>query len=190
MRSTRNHLRDRSLAGVVAAVLLVGACTESGTDVRSVAPTGSLTPASSAEASDSTGGGGYSRGDYASEAPASAEPSSAGAEAQVVNAASGAVGAYLTGKNGRTLYTFKPDSANTSTCTGGCASTWPPFTAGPTDTFSAGSGVSGKLTTFARPDGALQVAYNDVPLYYFSNDKAAGDTNGQGIGGKWFVAAP
>jgi predicted lipoprotein with Yx(FWY)xxD motif len=166
MRSTRSHHRAGGLAAIVAAILLVGACTESGADVRSAAPTGSLTPASSAEAS------------------------AANAEAYVINAASGAVGAYLTGADGRTLYTFKPDSADTSTCTGGCASTWPPFTVGAGGSLTAGSGVSGKLTTFTRADGTMQVAYNGAPLYSFKNDIAAGDTNGQGIGGQWFVAAP
>ncbi len=45
-------------------------------------------------------------------------------------------------------------------------------------------------TTFARPDGTMQVAYNGRPLYYFKNDAIAGDTNGQGIVGNWYVAAP
>ena len=191
MRSTPNVPHVGRLAALVGAILLVAACTEAGSDVRSPAPTGSLTPATSAEASASSGGGGgYSRGDYGSEASASAKAPSGGAESYVVNAASGSVGAYLTGKDGRTLYTFKPDSSNTSTCTGGCAGSWPPFVVDDGDTLTAGAGVSGKLTTFARPDGSMQVAYNGAPLYYFASDAKAGDTNGQGAGGKWFVAAP
>jgi predicted lipoprotein with Yx(FWY)xxD motif len=133
--------------------------------------------------------GGYSRGDYGTETSPEAS-ATGGAEAHVVQAASGAVGAYLTGEDGRTLYTFKQDSQNTSTCTGGCTGSWPPFVVGAADTLTAGSGVGGKLTAFARPDGTLQVAYNGAPLYYFKNDAKAGDTNGQGIGGNWFVAAP
>lgn len=186
MRSILNHLRIGRLAGLAAAILLVAACTEAGQDVRSAAPTGSLAPAASASAS--TGAGGYSRGDYGTEA--SAEPSSGGAQAYMVNASSGSVGPYLTAAGGRTLYTFKADSANTSTCTGSCAQTWPPFVVATTDTLTAGSGVTGTLTTFARPDGAMQVAYNGAPLYYFKSDTTAGDTNGQGVGGSWFVAAP
>jgi predicted lipoprotein with Yx(FWY)xxD motif len=53
---------------------------------------------------------------------------------------------------------------------------------------TAGSGVTGTLTSFARPDGTKQVAYNGMPLYYFIADKKAGDTVGQGKGGIWFVA--
>jgi predicted lipoprotein with Yx(FWY)xxD motif len=36
----------------------------------------------------------------------------------------------------------------------------------------------------------MQVTYKGAPLYYFSNDTKAGDTNGQGTAGVWFVAAP
>jgi predicted lipoprotein with Yx(FWY)xxD motif/predicted small secreted protein len=186
MRSIPNHPRIGRLAALTAAILLVAACTGAGQDVRSAAPAGSLTPAASASAS--TDGGGYSRGDYGTQAPA--EASSATAEDYVVNASSGPVGAYLTGKDGLTLYTFKADGANTSTCTGGCAETWQPFVVTAADTLKAGSGVTGTLTTFARPDGSMQVAYNGAPLYSFKSDTKAGDTNGQGIGGSWFVAAP
>ena len=50
--------------------------------------------------------------------------------------------------------------------------------------------MNGKLTTFARKDGSMQVAYNGSPLYYYAADKAAGDTNGQGVGDVWFIAQP
>ncbi len=36
----------------------------------------------------------------------------------------------------------------------------------------------------------MQVAINGMPLYYYKADSAAGDTTGQGVGGKWFVASP
>ena len=102
----------------------------------------------------------------------------------------GAVGAFLTGKDGKTLYVFTPDSANKSTCTDQCATNWPPFTVPAGTTPKADSGVTGTLTTFARADGTQQVAINGLPLYYFAKDTKAGDTNGQGVGGKWFVATP
>jgi predicted lipoprotein with Yx(FWY)xxD motif len=194
MRSIPNHPHLGRLAALFGVLVLVAACTEAGSsDVRSSVPTGSLTVPTSAGPSDSSsGGGGYTRGDYGTAASPSAAASAAssGAETYVVDAASGAVGAYLTGEDGRTLYTFKPDSANTSTCTGDCAGAWPPFVVTAGDTITAGSGVSGTLATFVRPDGSLQLAYNGAPLYYFANDAKAGDTNGQGVGGKWFVAAP
>jgi hypothetical protein len=36
----------------------------------------------------------------------------------------------------------------------------------------------------------MQVTIDGHPLYTFSGDTAAGDTNGEGIGGVWFVASP
>jgi predicted lipoprotein with Yx(FWY)xxD motif len=50
--------------------------------------------------------------------------------------------------------------------------------------------VGGSFGTTARTDGATQVTYNGAPLYYFAGDGKAGDTNGQGLNGVWFVAAP
>ncbi|MBI3748964.1 MAG: hypothetical protein HY262_08995 [Chloroflexi bacterium] len=58
MRSTEPQRRAGWLVALVGVVALLAACTDDGTrnDVRSPAPTGSLTPASSAEASPSAGG--------------------------------------------------------------------------------------------------------------------------------------
>ena len=191
----------RPFAGLAGLLLIVSACTGSGgtSTAPSIAtsplvstlasPIGSTAVASAAApAGGRYGGGGDAYGSPAASGPAAS--AAAGGETYEVTAATGAVGSYLTGEGGKTLYTFKPDSANTSTCTDGCATAWPPFTASANDTLKAGTGVSGKLTTFARPDGTMQVAYNGAPLYYFSGDAKAGETNGQGVGGKWFVAAP
>ena len=52
----------------------------------------------------------------------------------------------------------------------------------------AGAGASGTIATITRTDGKKQVTYNGAPLYYFAADAAAGDTKGQGLNGKWFVA--
>lgn len=174
MRSTRNTSRIRLLAALGGLVLVVAACSNSG--AASSAP--SAQPSTAASAASSV----------AASAVAAASPG--GGEAYVVAVANGAVGAYLTGEGSKTLYTFAPDSANTSTCTDACATKWPPFTIAADDTLKPDPGVTGKLSTFARPDGTLQVALDGAPLYYFAADTKAGDTTGQGLSGKWFVASP
>ena len=125
----------------------------------------------------------------ASSAPSAAVSPAGGVEVTVA-VATGKDGAYLTGKDGRTLYTFTPDSASKSTCVDSCATTWPPFTIASGGAPKAGGSVTGTLTTFARADGTMQVAYNGSPLYYYAADTKAGDTTGQGLGGKWFIASP
>ena len=112
------------------------------------------------------------------------------AETYEVKVATGAPGRFLTGEDGKTLYTFKNDTAGKSTCTADCATAWPPFTVESKDQLKAGSGVTGALDVIARDDGTMQVTYKGAPLYYYSGDKKAGDTNGQGLLGKWFVANP
>jgi predicted lipoprotein with Yx(FWY)xxD motif len=46
------------------------------------------------------------------------------------------------------------------------------------------------LGTVERDDGTTQVTYNDLPLYYFSGDQAAGDLEGQGLNDVWWVLSP
>ena len=91
----------------------------------------------------------------------------------------------LTNANGRTLYLFAPDTAETSACTGACAGYWPPVTGSP----EAGPGVTGKLGTIKRPGGATQATYNGHPLYTYIGDSAAGQARGNKLdlnGGYWY----
>jgi predicted lipoprotein with Yx(FWY)xxD motif len=88
-----------------------------------------------------------------------------------------------------TLYTRKSDPPGGSSCTGGCATTWPPLQAS-SSSLTAPSGVSGKLDVFTRDDGSKQVTYNGMALYHYAQDSAPGDTKGQGVGGVWFVVTP
>jgi predicted lipoprotein with Yx(FWY)xxD motif len=82
------------------------------------------------------------------------------------------LGQYLADPNGKPLYTYAPDTDNTSNCTGTCLTTWPPYLATATTALPSG------ITTFKRSDtGAMQYAYNGMPLYYFT-----GDSNGQVTG--------
>jgi len=90
----------------------------------------------------------------------------------------------LTTAAGFTLYWFVPDTSTTSKCTGSCATYWPPVK-GPA---TAGSGVTGTLSTITRPDGSTQATYDGHPLYTYAGDTAPGQANGNGknlSGGVW-----
>jgi predicted lipoprotein with Yx(FWY)xxD motif len=93
----------------------------------------------------------------------------------------------LVNSAGLTLYTLAKDSPGHSTCTGSCASIWPPLTLSSSQGSPvAGPGVSG-LGTLTRPDGTVQVTYQGMPLYTYTGDHAPGDANGEGVGGVWHV---
>ena len=112
--------------------------------------------------------------------------------AAVVTTHSSPIGTYLTDAQGRTLYLFVADTGDTSTCTGGCATAWPPLTTTGTPTGS-GQVNAAWLGTTVRDDGTTQVTYAGHPLYYFARDTSAGAMMGQGsngAGAKWWVVAP
>ena len=86
--------------------------------------------------------------------PSAGGASSASSAGSVtVGTASSNLGTFLTGPNGKTLYTHAGDSTNTSTCSGGCLTAWPALTVASGQHPTAGSGVTGTLGTFSRSDG-------------------------------------
>lgn len=117
----------------------------------------------------------------------SAAPSAA-AGLTIGSTTNATLGDYLTGLNGMTLYVYTKDTADTSTCSGTCATNWPPLTVASGATVTGPSAATMGFATITRADGTTQVTYNHMPLYYFAGDSAAGDTNGQGKGGVWSVA--
>lgn len=98
------------------------------------------------------------------------------------------VGPTLTDGRGMTLYVFTRDLPGKSVCGGMCIVNWPAFYA---DKPEVGAGlVASDFTTIMRDDGSKQTAFRGQPLYYYAKDKAAGDVNGQGVNGVWYVADP
>jgi predicted lipoprotein with Yx(FWY)xxD motif len=101
-----------------------------------------------------------------------------------VATASTFIGTVMT-SGGFTLYRFTKDRAvpPTSTCTGQCASTWPPIGADAQPTLD---GVDAKLIgTAIRPDGTKQLTVDGWPVYRYIKDMLPGTVNGQGIDGVW-----
>ena len=177
---TRSIAAGRASFALAAAGLLLAACsgTSSSGSAASSAPPSSA-PASSAPVSPSSAAA-VSTGSTA------ASSSTAGGAAAVATT-NGALGVYLVDGQGRTLYMFDADTEEgKSACYGGCATAWPPLTTTGAPTAS-GSAAGGKLKTITRTDGSKQVVYGEYPLYYFDKDTAAGQTDGQAVGGTWWV---
>jgi predicted lipoprotein with Yx(FWY)xxD motif len=163
-------MRSRALmtAAIVSLAGLAAACSGAAT----AAPASSPSPAPAASV-------------------AASAPAAAGGPV-VMTATVGTVGTLVVASsNGMTVYTFDKDVANsgTSACTGGCIAKWPALTVPAGSTPTGASGVTGKLGTITRADDStLQVTYNGKPLYFFTGDKAAGDSNGIYTG--WSAVKP
>jgi predicted lipoprotein with Yx(FWY)xxD motif len=87
---------------------------------------------------------------------------------------------------------FTGDKRNKSSCSGSCATNWPPLTTSGKPVAGAGAKAS-LLGRTMRSDGRMQVTYNRHPLYRFAQDSRAGQTNGEGInafGGHWYAVSP
>lgn len=96
------------------------------------------------------------------------------------------LGRIVVDGTGLTVYMFDTDTkgAGTSACTGTCLVNWPPVTS---DAQPKLDGVTGTIGLIPSGDGAQQITLDGWPLYYYAGDKAAGDVNGQGVGGVWWV---
>ena len=86
------------------------------------------------------------------------------------------------------FYYFTKDTAEKSNCSGACANIWPAFF---TENIIVSSPLQkadfGEITSGG---GAKQITYKGQPLYYYSGDANAGDTNGNGFNGLWFLVKP
>ncbi len=93
-----------------------------------------------------------------------------------------AASAMETAENGMTLYTFDNDAGGMSACYDDCAANWPPYLG------EAGATMAEEgWTLVERTDATMQWAYDGKPVYFFAGDAAAGDMNGDGVGGVWHV---
>lgn len=112
--------------------------------------------------------------------PTSTEP----AGEPLVELADSSLGDVLI-SNGFTLYLFTPDPPAETTCLDACAALWPPLEGdGAVD---VGEGLdSSRFALISRPDGTMQVTFDDKPLYFYAPD-TPGSADGQGIGDVWFV---
>jgi predicted lipoprotein with Yx(FWY)xxD motif len=172
--TSKNRLAG--LAALAGAALLVAACSNAGSGATTGATGVPATQASTVAP--------------ATEAPGSAAPSAAAMTDTINVATDSSGGQFIVATNGMPLYLFTPDGDDMSTCKDTCAANWPAYTVADGVTPTAGAGVTGTVGTFKRDDGTMQVTINKQPLYFFANDKAPGDTNGQGLNEVWYLVQP
>lgn len=163
VRSDQRHGRWSVVVPVAALLVLAGCSSSGGSDdgtPSQQAPSESTSPG---EAAATDGGG------------------------AAVGLGSTSLGDVLVDADGLTLYMYDNDTQGSdSTCYDQCASAWPPL-------LTEGDPVPGDgldaamLGTAERTDGTTQVTYGGWPLYYWAQDTTAGDVNGQGVNGVWWV---
>lgn len=125
----------------------------------------------------------------AASSPVVSSPAATTAGAELKTATS-SLGEIVVDSKGMSLYYFTKDTKDSgkSACEGQCLVAWPPlFTTSGSPTVD---GVTGKIGTITTPEGKKQVTINGMPVYYFANDKAAGDVLGQGVNSVWYVINP
>ncbi|MDN5913979.1 MAG: hypothetical protein L0I76_02485 [Pseudonocardia sp.] len=104
------------------------------------------------------------------------------------------LGPVLVTNKGYALYMFPPDGRRRVTCTGDCATAWPPLTVPAGTAVSAGPEARAELLgTAPNPDGGRVATYDGWPLYTYLGDSDPLRATGHGVdadGGYWYVMRP
>jgi len=99
-------------------------------------------------------------------------------------------GTILTDSNGRSLYIIARDIPNTGIIAdlGDVARFYPPFYA---ESMPGERGINtSEFGILTRPDGKKQTTFRGWPLYYYLNDRSAGEAKSQGANNITFLARP
>lgn len=158
-----------------------------GTIAEALAPTSSATTSTGPSPQTVTGTSNTSK-------PSSSSTSTAATSGKALTISSKAVpglGTILVNSAGHTLYVFAPDNRSKVSCTGGCASIWPPESL-PAGGHAVGAGgvKTSLLGSVTDPTGGKVVTYDGWPLYAYVADTTPGSAAGQDVdlnGGFWWV---
>jgi len=101
------------------------------------------------------------------------------------------LGRVLVNSRGHTLYLFRKDKRDKSSCSRSCARFWRPLLKHRKPTL--GPGVKRSLLgTTRHRHGKRQLTYNKHPLYRYKPDRRSGQTKGEGLkefGGRWYAVS-
>jgi len=167
--------RGLLLVPAVAAGLAALAACSSSSSSSSSAPSSSSPSSSSSSSPSSSSPAGSSASAGGSSASGAAQATAVGLKTATIGGVS-----VLTNAKGFALYSFAPDTATKSACSGACAAAWPPQPASGT--------VTSPYTTIKRSDGSTQLVFDGHPLYTYIADTSPGTASGNGVnafGGLW-----
>jgi predicted lipoprotein with Yx(FWY)xxD motif len=177
------HKTGLALLASIASATVIGGCGSSKSS-SSAASQPASTPSTSASTSSSAASGPYGQS-------TSASGSSTTAAALITTKHNPKLGTILAyGPKRLTVYLFEADKPGSSSCSGACATAWPPVTGAPQ---ASGGAMNADLGTITRADGTKQVTYKGQPLYLFVKDKDDGDAYGEAVkafGAEWYALAP
>lgn len=90
------------------------------------------------------------------------------------------IGTILTNGQGFSLYAFEADHGTMSSCSGVCATSWPPVTAA--NIKVTGGAAKSLVRETTRPGGARQLTYAGHPLCRFAGDGSPRQHERPGLG--------
>lgn len=188
MRRTTANSRFAALAATVVFVLAACGGDDEGDDATSSTPEAAATePAATEPAATEPAATEPATTEPLTTEPADTTPAAAAGPVSLALADTG-LGEVVVDGAGMTLYAFAIDEGGTSACYDDCAVAWPPLLVESLDAVEFGDGLDpGLFSTTERDDGTVQLVMGDWPLYYWQNDEAPGDTNGQAVNDVWWV---
>lgn len=122
------------------------------------------------------------------------EPTPLGPDEPVLQTATSEYGEHLVDADGRALYVSIADPPNESRCTDECVERWPILSTTveePEVSEELDADLAGTIDRESVDGTRLrQVTYGEKPLYYYRDDRVAGEPLGQGQGETWFLMSP
>jgi predicted lipoprotein with Yx(FWY)xxD motif len=173
-----------SRAAVLALAATSALAAGCGSSTKTTSSTSSASPAAATTAKS---------GPYGASAATTTSAASTQAAVEITTKSNKLGTVLAAGPKKLTVYLFEGDKGGKPTCSGSCASVWPPVPAGGGSPHASGGLQASLVGSVTRPDGSRQLTYAGHPLYYYTRDGDSGDAYGQGVNGfgaLWYALTP